>query len=582
MDKIKVFFNKVKATLTKIFSWTSSGFTKIILFVSRRSYLKTLLVFSFFTTVFSVLYFSIYTLSTGDDHFFHFRFAELMREKGLLESFGDFKSLYFSKMAQGNEYFVYYNFLFYLFIIPFTYIKPLFLGIKLYAIITSSIAFTILYWCIRNVGVRFAFLWTIVLCSITGSSLMFRFFLSRPYILAPALLLLLIYCLHKKKYWAVFMLNLVYLYWHSATFYMSFGVSFVYYIFEKFYGSKGDWRNLVFALLGTLVGILSSYTISVGFLYYIYDIIFGVYIETVLGQVVNLPEGGELYKADLFDFMGSNPLLVPIFILTIVFFVYKYIDSKRVGFVDTEVLSEPRKHLNGAAFFLAISFFLGTVLISKRFQDFFVFFGGFFIVLTFEEVFSYIKISNRSVYKAIRVGTVIVFMYLFIFNILSLQTIFSNGASPEKFEKVGNWLDKNVPEGEVVFYPTWNWFPQIYYHSPKHNYIAGLEPRFLYVYSPALYWKWTHISNNGYVCDIEECPNMDRISKFMQKKDITKKEWYKKAGDAVANTIQSDFKSSYVVTSKQFANLNTIMDNNDSFEKVFSDQENLLIYKIVK
>lgn len=580
MNKILQFYTSCKNIFVSTQSFIFRKTISIKNYVSIRPYLKTLLVFSFFTTLFSVLYFSVYTLSTGDDHFFHFRFAELMREKGLLESFRDFKSLYFSKMAQGNEYFVYYNFLFYLFIMPFTYIQPLFLGIKLYAIITASLAFTILYWCIRNVGVRFAFLWTVVLCSITGSSLMFRFFLSRPYILAPALLLLLLYCLHRKKYLAVFLLNLAYLFWHSSTFFFSFGIVFVYYIFEKFYGDKGDYKNLIAGAGGTVAAISLTSIIKSDFLLFMYDTVVGIYKDTILGKVVELPEGGELYKADLFEFFRSNELLAPVFILAIVFFVYKYINSKRVDFVDDVALSEPRKHLTGAVFFLAISFFLGTVLISRRFQDFFVFFGGFFMVMSLDEILGFIKVGSGTVYRAIRVSVIIVFIYLFAFNILALQSIFSGGARPETFEKVGDWLNKNVPEGEVVFYPTWNWFPQLYYHSPKHNYVAGLEPRFLYVYSPDLYWKWTHISNNGYICKTEECPNMDKISKLMKKKDATKKEWYKKDGELIANSIYNDFKSSYVVSSKSFANLNEVMDNNNSFEKVFSDQDNFFIYKI--
>ncbi len=550
-------------------------------FVNDRDYLKTLLTFSFFTTVFSILYFSVYTLSTADDHFFHFRFAEEMRDKGLLESFRDFKSLYFSKMAQGNEYFVYYNFLFYLFIIPFTYIKPLFLGIKLYAVIVASGAFTILYWCLRSLNIRYAFLSTFIMFGIIGNGLLLRFFLSRPYILAPALLLLLLYCLHKKKYWGVFLLNLFYLFWHSSTFFFSFGIVVVYYIFEKFYGDKGDYKNIIAGLGGTTVAILYTSFIGSNFMLFMYDTVFGIYKETILGSHVRIPEGNELYPADLFEFIGSNQLLVPVFFVAIIYFIYKYIDSKKSG----EFYNEKNRvylHLTGSSFFLAISFFLGTILVSKRFGDFFVFFGAFFIVLMWNEILGFIDIVDKSKRKMLRISFGIVFFYLFLFNVLALQSSIAAGAREDTFAEVGDWINKNVKEGEVIFYPTWNWFPQMYYHSPNYNYITGLEPRFMYVYNPSLYWKWAHISADGYVCDTEDCTAIDKIAKSMLRKENTKSFWYKKEGDEVAKIIKSDLHSTVIISSKIFDKLNDILDHSDSFEKAFTSKNDFYIYKIVQ
>lgn len=570
MQNIKAFFSSL---LSKIRICTR--------FIDERNYLKTFLTFSFFAGVFSMLYFSVYTLSTGDDHFFHFRFAEIMRDKGLLESFRDFKSLYFSKMAQGNDYFVYYNFLFYLFIIPFTYIKPIFLGIKLYAVIVASGAFTILYWCLRSVGVRYAFLSTFILFGVIGNGLLFRFFLSRPYILAPALLLLLLYCLHKKKYWGVFFLNLIYLFWHSSTFFFSFGIVVVYFIFEKFYGDKGDYRNIIAGLGGTAVAILYTSLIGSNFLLFMYDTVFGIYTETILGSHVKIPEGNELYPADFFDFIGQNQILVPVFLITIIYFVYKYIDSKKKG-EFYEGGNRDYLHLTGASFFLAISFFLGTILISKRFEDFYVFFGGFFIVLMFNELLDFIKVVDQSKRIMFNVSFVIVFFYLFIFNILSLQNMFAGGAREDTFAEVGGWINNNVKEGEVIFYPTWNWFPQMYYHSPKYNYITGLEPRFMYVYSPTLYWKWSHIGSDGYVCSAQGCPNIDALAKSMLRKESTKKFWYKNEGDEIAKTIKTELHSTTILSSKSFDKLNDILDHNDSFKKVFTSKNDYYVYLIVK
>ena len=89
------------------------------LFVAERtgpkakSWMPVFLIFALFFGVFFAVYFSVSTLSSGDDHFFHFRFAQQMLSNGFFQSFWNFKSIYFSKMAQGNAYFMYYNFIFY-------------------------------------------------------------------------------------------------------------------------------------------------------------------------------------------------------------------------------------------------------------------------------------------------------------------------------------------------------------------------------------------------------------------------------------------------------------------------------------
>ena len=465
---------------------------------------------------------------------------------------------------------------------PFTLITPLYLGIKLYAVFAASAAFTILYRCVKKLDIKMPFMATIIAFSLMGSGLIFRFFLSRPFTLAPALLVLLLYCLHKKKYFAVFLLNFAYLFWHSSTFYFSFGIVFVYFVFEKFYQDKGDYKNLLAGAFGTSIGIGLLYLLHSDFLLFMYDTVFGIYKETILGQSVKIPEGGELYPTDILQFVGANPLISVATVIGVSVFVFLYIDSKRHADANCESALEDasKKHILATSFFFTIAFFLGAVVLSARFLDFFVFFGGLFVILSFSQFLSHIHIDSPIIRKACMVGFGTGIIYLFAINMLALQSQLANGARVETFESVGAWLEENVPKGEIIFYPTWNWFPQLYYHSPSHNYIIGLEPRFMYVYNQKLYWKWTHISNGGYICESPECPQMDRALRLVSKDPILKIKWDKTEGDLMAASILRDFHSSYIISSLSFKNLNSVLDNNSHFEKVFTSQNNLYIYHI--
>jgi len=243
-------------------------------YVSRHAYLRTVLVFSFFFLVFAAIYLPNTTMSAGDDHFFHFRFAYEMREQGFWNAFANFKSIYASKITEG-AYYPYYNFLFYLAVIPFTYITPLWFGIKLYAVIAAGLFFTVLYLAVRYFKVEHAFLWVAFVFSIASTESVWRLLLSRPYVLAPAFLIVLIICLHKRRYAFAALVSFLYLYWYDATFFFPFAIALVYYIFEQLYTGKAAWRGLLWVAGGTVASVALVATLTPGFFTYLYDIIFG-------------------------------------------------------------------------------------------------------------------------------------------------------------------------------------------------------------------------------------------------------------------------------------------------------------------
>lgn len=164
---------------------------KIYSFITDRPYLQTLLVFSFFVIVFQWMYLSVEPLLSGDDHFFHFRFAQIMTEQGFFAAFDNFRNIYFSPLATGS-YYPTYNFIFYLVILPLTFIQPLYLAIKIYAILAGAVAFSSFYALCRWSGVRWCFFWTVHVVGFIGTRSFWHLFTSRPSVLAPLMLIGLI------------------------------------------------------------------------------------------------------------------------------------------------------------------------------------------------------------------------------------------------------------------------------------------------------------------------------------------------------------------------------------------------------
>ncbi len=483
-------------------------------------------------------------------------------------------------MAQGNKYFVYYNFLFYLFLIPFTYLTPLYVGVKLYAVFAAAGVFTIFYWCCRKLGIRYPLLWTAGIISITSTGSFWRFFLSRPYVLSPALLMLILVCAYKKKHWWIFVLSFVYLFWHSATFYMPLGIVFVHFIFEKFYGEKGSNKNILAALAGTLVAVGTVFSINSGFLFYMRDIIFGIFTDTIVGKKVILPEGNEVHPVDFFDLLRINFIACAFIVVAGTIEILGYIRHRFHQEKDDTDVSI--KIVRSSLFFITISFFLGATLLSRRFNDYLVLFAGLYVALSFTDLFSYIEFKKSFVKRGVLIGLSISVFYMFAANIIFLQQLFSNGAHPLEFEKTGLWLRDNTEKGDIVFNLNWGWFTNLYYYSPDNNFVTGLEPRFIYTYNPRLYWLWAHIASQGYVCAVEKCPEKDAEQRLAFKKNDTAVAWYKKEGRAIADVLQKDFSSRYIVSGKDYRQLNILLDNNkEIFNNVSRDTVfGYLVYKI--
>lgn len=545
----------------------------------QKEYIKMASVFLLFFACFSLAYFSLDKFVSLDDPFFHIRFAEIFRQQGM-SAFTNFHWLYFSNISENQSYFIYYNFLFYIVLIPFTFIKPLFLGIKLCGIIFAALSFSGLYYFLLKIKLGNAFLWMILLFGIINYGSITRFLIVRPFALAPVLLVLLLYFLMQKKYWSIFILTVVYFFWHTATFFFPLFVAGIYFLFENFYGKKLDWKLIVFPFAGIAVSFAATLFFAPGLFNYMRDIIFGVLYSTITGSGVKLAEGNELYSVNVFDFLRSNTIVIIPMIIAVVFEVIHYIKRKRRG-DDTDKIFISNQILRSTLFFLAIFFLLGTFL-SKRNGDFFVFFSAVYIAVAFSMLIKSVNFKYDLVKKSFIYGMAIVTVFLFVGNFLFIHDQIASSSGYDTIQGAAEWLKNNTDEGEVVFNSTWNWFTTLFYYNQHNYYIAGIEPRFLYDYSPDLYWAWWHVSNGGFLCLTQDCEDIQKNQIRQTASAESAKMWYNEEGEKIADYIKNQFKSQYILTSASYKNLNKVMDNCGRFEKTYTDNiyNYYLVYKI--
>jgi len=515
-----------------------------------------------------------------DDQFFNIRFSQLIRKQGF-DVFNNFHWIYFSKFSQENQI-MFSNPLFYIFLTLFTYVNPLFFGIKLYAIFSATLLFTTLFYFLVKIKEKNAFLWTILFFAITSNAFIWKMLMARAFVIAPAFLLLLLLFAYNKKYGAIFVVSCLYFFWHTATFFLPVVVVLTYFLFENFYGKKLDWKLIGSSLLGTFVAVLFTLIFfPKGFNNFIDSIgsIYGIFHDTIIGKSISIAEGMELYPMKFFDLLKSNFHIFLLLIVSISFEVYNYIASKKS---NTGLIEDfNRKVLRSTLFFLSILFFLG-MFITARNVDFFNFLAFAYVALAINTLIRYISVNNAVIKKSLIYGFIISAAYLFIANGLALHDTISSAGSYDKIKNSAEWLAENTNKNEIVFNVTWDWFPMLFYYNTHNYYIAGAEPRAFYDYNHELYWQWWHISKDGFLCNQERCDDIASMQGRSLKKDDEKKIWYKEEGDLIAAAIVNNFKSHFIITSKDFIKLNDLMDNNNRFEKVYTDSiyNTFFIYRV--
>ena len=346
------------------------------------------------------------------------------------------------------------------------------------------------------------------------------------------------------------------------------------------YERKYNWKLLLTITSGTILSIIVVSLISTGFFSNIYYNVLDLLKSIFLGGKINIPEGNELYPKNFFDLLNQNMFLLMMFISAVVFQIFTFFNERKYMVTLDNTLKQKRI-LTLMLFFLSLIFFIAVPNISNRFADFFVLFAWVFVALVFSEIFSYLEFTKPNLKKNAGYAVLVCLIYLFFNNCLQLNDSFANsGSHPEIFREVGSYLSQNLKKGDIVFDVTWNWFPQLYYYAPNQNYVIGLEPRLLYSYSPRLYWLWTHIAN-GYLCEEETCNDQEIKRNHDLKKEESAIKWEKDQGDKIAEVMKKEFKTHYIVSSKDYGYLNIVLENNKNFQKVLNSNNFYYIYKIL-
>jgi len=532
--------------------------------IAKNQILCFFLIFAFFFTLFFLIQFTSSNL-TGVDAYYHIRYAHLYQTLRIKETLNNFSVGEYTTL---NQHPTDLSFFHHILLMPFTY-GDLINGNKIAAIIFASFIFTLFYWVLKKLKIKYSFFWTLLFFS-ASSEFIFRLTLSRAFLLSILFLILGFYLIIKKKYGWLFILSIFY----SLTYVASpliLVVSFIYIIIEYLQIRKFDRKLLLYPFMGILIGLI----IRPDFPQNLYNIfVQNFYVLFYKLQGIQLGIGAELHQISAP--LSANLILLFLFSLALAFMFIDLIGKR----IKKGKLSIIRLYTCSLAIFFCL-----LTLMSQRFFEYWTPFTLFFAAFTFKHISQdkYWKDFSAEFIKI--TGNFLIQLKPFLFALFCLIIIFSGYINIskainsmketdypfDKYKEASHWLKENTPAQSIVFNAGWDNFPQLFFYNHQNYYIIGMDPTFMYVYNKELFWLWNNISSQGIICSQseKECPNSVYMEKFFQRRQ------------KIYQIIKNKFQSEYVFIDNleildqppRHHIFKKLLENSSLFEKVYQSQK---------
>ncbi len=379
----------------------------------------------------------------GFDGYYHIKTADIIKKQGFIKEFP------WAKHTILSDNYADIQLLFRILLIPFTFFD-LELGAKIASVIFAALAFTVFYWFLIENKIKYAFFWSL-LYLFTAESLMYRFLLPRQMPLVIALLTLTIYFLQRKKYLFLGITSLVFVLLHSS-FVFQILLILIYFILEKIFSKKFDYRSLLYPFVGLILGIITNPYFPSN-IYLLYTQIFQV---NLLANLFNV----EWKPWPFLEFIKNN-ILVPFYILISLFILLK---NKKITKTQTLYFS------------LVVFFFIYTLL-SRRMQEYLVPFS----ILTFSLFLTDYDFDKNKFLKYLKTGAIIFIIALAIVNFILLRQEIINNNFLHNYNNCANWMRNNIPKNSLVFTNAYA-FPYLFYKNSGLIYTHGIDLTYSYLY----------------------------------------------------------------------------------------------------
>ena len=405
----------------------------------------------------------------GNDGYYHVKYAWLLWHEGAIWDFEWLRGTFFHENWVDSE------FLYHVFLIPFTLPGDLYLAGKVAPVVFGSLGMFSVYWVIRSFGEPGSdwrkHSWFAVVVMVAASSvLLYRFSMPRVPATSVTFMMLGIVLLERRAPKWLAVLGFFYAWMYPVS---------VVLIPLALFHSAGRWYDEdqfdlrpVAAVAG---GIVAGFIINPYFPGTL-PLLFNHVVEIGIGTS-SIPKGNEWAPYDSwYLFTNAQVAWTALFL----------------GGLSMIGIRARGRHL----FYLACTAMMMLAYFkSRRFVEYWPLFAILFSASTFHEALRTPESLVGRLRKrlgangewVISVLVVAIVLGIAIKNVRRAIRDVASNAMPTRLAGAAEWLRDNTPENTQVYNVEWDIFPELIFYNHQNHWTLGLDPNFTYEVAPHLY-----------------------------------------------------------------------------------------------
>jgi hypothetical protein len=500
--------------------------------------------------LFFAMVMTIYAFVEGDpifdDHYFHLKYAYLLRTEGM-NAVNHFNWIYLlSHSDSGSRYAVS---LFQISLIPFTYFHDWLFALRTLDAFYGSVVIALMYFLMRKEHVRHPLFFTLLL--VGSSFFVSRILLGRALVLMIALVFFEMRFAIHRKYVPLFFVVLIHVLWHQSTYFLPLiivgMVEFSRYLVEKMVNIK--------VFLTSLGGIIFGMMFFPGFPGSLFRWLQWIFkIQQSGSASAHGSLGGiEMATMDLTMNTFGQSVTVVAMIFCVMAVAYMYHLFKEEDTDVYEALRAGKMHWLITLTIFTLCMAGGSFFLTGRLFDFFVpalvLLLGFVITALLDtQLIPPRSFGGRGFEYSVWV--VVLAMCAYSFSHIYNE---ANTFDYRPAQRAAEWIDEHSDDGAKVYLHNWSYFNLMFFTNAHNKYSMGIEPLTLKAYDESLYWKYYNIFAYKYYCELPKVCKDELFDELLVKRtDAESRNAFKKENsEKIINAIKNDFGAKIILSNSE-------------------------------
>ena len=416
----------------------------------------------------------------GTDGYYHVKIGYLMRT-GLIESGSlrpTFDQLPFTILNEAAYYD--HHYLYHAWLALFAWGNPLVdggialtQGAKLASVLMPAIAFTAVWWLLKNQKIPFPIFWSISLL-ILSEPFLYRMSMPRAQSMSLLLLVLAVHWLLQKKYSWLAALGFIFV-WSYNAFPLLLVVVGVYIIATLLTEQKLAWQPFAWAAAGIVLGLIINP-------YFPQNISFIIdHLAPKLGDSTT-KVGNEWGAYRTITLIENSPYT----------FIFLLLGIFAIGWQKERIDKR-------TLFMLGLAVLFGAMLFeSRRFIEYFPPFVLLFAAFAAAPIIHQFleQWGNRRHWLKPSLGVLAICILA-----APLQQTLTDAAEltadskpADRYAEASLWLHEHAGSDIQIFQTDWDDFTRLFFYNSKAKYTAGLDPTFMELHDKELFDSWVAIT----------------------------------------------------------------------------------------